>query len=276
MTRLLIVFVLLCLLLPGVLGVGLFGFLDNERQIYWPSDLNGEDVNFFNLWAVEAWIDTLHVDDLNVTNITDYNVLGDVNATGSIEAGVCIVADCFASASDLDNWIDASGANWVFNGFGIDVDGDISSDSDIISGNNLSCVNDLDVGDNADIGGDLAVVGDVNVSGAFGVVGSSYFGGSSVFADTVWIEGDLNAVNIGFTGFIFGDGSKLTGITGGGGGGGIYTGEHPIEVSDANVISLASDFNQMYVSQFDLNLDLDGGFANSVYLVLQSVDGGGA
>lgn len=266
----------LCLFFPVVFGSGLFNFFNNDRQIFWPVDVNGEDLNINFLWAEEAWIDTLHVTDLNVETVVDYNVVGDVNAAGSVEAGVCLVSDCLRSLSDRDNWIDMSGPIWEFNNFGIFVDNDIESDNDIVAGNDLSCVNDLDVGDDADIGGSLVVVDDVNVGGLFGVVGVSYFGDESVFASSVLVEGDANFVDIGFSGFIFGDGSKLTGIDSGGDGT-TYTGTHPIEInSDANIISLASDFNEMYVSSFDLNLELDGGFANSVFLVSQLWDGGGA
>ena len=217
------VFLVLCFCLPAVFGTGLFGFLDNERQIFWPTDINGEDVNVHFLWAEEAWIDTLFVEDLNVVSVNDYNVAGDVNATGSIEAGVCVISDCFSSVSDLDNWIDASGPIWFFNNFGIDVDGDISSDSDIFSGNDLSCVNDLDVGDDALIGGDLNVTGNTGLMSDVWIGGDLFVGGDSNFAS---LEAD----------YFYGDGSGLTGIL----------------------------------------QNVDGGFANSVYLAAQSIDGGGA
>jgi hypothetical protein len=73
----------------------------------------------------------------------------------------------------------------------------------------------------------------------------------------------------------------LTGISGSGDGI-VYTGISPVSVdSDANTISLVSDFNDQYWSKTDLNIsdfniDVDGGFANSVYLISQLVDGGGA
>jgi len=70
-------------------------------------------------------------------------------------------------------------------------------------------------------------------------------GGNTLQNGDVNAIGDSNFVNIGFSSFIYGDGSKLTGI-----------------VSDFNV----SDFN----------IDVDGGFANSVYLAGQKIDGGGA
>ena len=117
--RLVSLFFVVCFLLPFVFGTGLFGFLENERQIYWPTDLNREDVNFHILWADEAWITTLHAVDINATNVTDFNVTGDVNSTGNVAADICFVSDCFSSASDLDNWIDASGPNWVFNNFSL-------------------------------------------------------------------------------------------------------------------------------------------------------------
>ena len=81
--------------------------------------------------------------------------------------------------------------------------------------------------------GDINASGDVNISGNLSVTGNSFLHNTLVF--------DLNAVNIGFTGFIFGDGSKLTGI-----------------------------------ASSDANAELDGGFAASVYLVSQYWDGGGA
>lgn len=221
--------VFLLLLPSGFAFFPFFSFPPQPPAIFRRSDVNGEDVNVNILWAEEAWIDSLHVSDLNAETVTDYNVVGDVNAGGSIEAGVCFISDCFSSASDLDNWIDASGPKWEFNNFGIDVDGDIDG-FDISAENDLSCINDLEVGDNADIHGALVVDEDVNVGDDFGVMGVSFFGGNSVFV------ADANFSNIGFSGLIFGDGSKLT----------------------------------------NLNTDLDGGFANSVYLGSQKTDGGGA
>jgi len=163
MKRLFSLFLVFCLCLPFVFGTGLFGFLENERQIYWPTDLNGEDVNFHFLWVDEAWITFLHATDVNVT---DLNVVGDINATGSIEADGCIISDCFSSASDRDRFIDASGPTWDFVDFGIDVDGDIDG-FDIVAENDLSCGNDLEVGDNADILGDLNVVGATGLMGCW-------------------------------------------------------------------------------------------------------------
>ena len=142
MIKLLAVFLIACLFIPTAFATGLFGFLDNGRQVLWPADVNGEDLNvgyvvvrdlnvledfntvtggFETLFADTAYITRLFSDDVNVT---DFNVAGDVNATGSIEAEGCMISDCFSSLSDRDNWIDASAPTWEFNNFGINVDGD--------------------------------------------------------------------------------------------------------------------------------------------------------
>jgi len=61
-------------LFPFVFGSDLFGLLDNDREIYWPADINGEDINVGNLYADAAWITRLHAVDVNVMDI---NVAGD-------------------------------------------------------------------------------------------------------------------------------------------------------------------------------------------------------
>jgi len=240
-------FVVVCLIgllfFPFVFGSSLFGLLDNDRTVFWPADINGEDINVSSLWADVAWINHLFYVDINVSDfnvVGDMNVTGsavidgdlivggDINAGGSIDAGVCFVSDCFSSATNLNRWLDASGANWELNGVGLWASGDIESDSTVIA-SDLYASNDLEVVDDTLMGGDL------NVGGSFGVVSSSFFSGLSTFILGMLVVGDANFGNIEADHY-FGDGSNLTGIA----------------------------------------QNLDGGFANSVYLVVQNVDGGGA
>ena len=193
-------FVVLVCLFPFVFSSSLFGFLDNDREIYWPADINGEDINVGVLYADTAWITRLFTDDINVTNFDvngDANfsgsvfVVGDINVGGSIEADGCVVSDCFSSASDRRNWLDLSGAIWELVRASLNVDGDVTSDSDIFAGNSLGCTGDLDVGD------DAIVRGDLNVVGSSGLLGDLFVGGVATFGDGVVMEGDSNFVNIG-------------------------------------------------------------------------------
>ena len=87
-----LIFILL-LLLPSVLGFfPFFSFPPQPPAIFRRSDVNGEDVNVHFLWADVAWITQLFSVDVNVT---DFNVTGDINATGSlgVDGGAFIAED---------------------------------------------------------------------------------------------------------------------------------------------------------------------------------------
>ena len=260
-SRFFVVLFLGLLVLPVVFGSSLFGFLDNDRTIFWPADINGEDINVGNLYADAAWINHLFYVDINVTdfnvvgdmNVTgsvvvddDLSVGGDINAGGSIEAGVCVVSDCFSSSSNLNRWLDASGANWELNNAGLWVYGDIESGSTVIA-EDLYASNDLEVVDDSLLGGDL------NVGGNLGVGGNSFFSGLSTFIFGMLVVGDANFGNVEADHY-FGDGSGLTGVVGI---------PQNVDGGFASCVYLASQND-------------DGGFANSTYYSGQSIDGGNA
>ena len=109
-------FVVVCLIglffFPFVFGSSLFGFLDNDREIYWPADINGEDIDVGGLWAdfVVVRGDANFFSNVGIDG--DLYVDGNINFTGDVNISGFIDVN---GVSFLDGGIDASGDSNFYN-----------------------------------------------------------------------------------------------------------------------------------------------------------------
>jgi hypothetical protein len=266
--RLPFLFLVLLLLAPSVFG---FWWLFEPQKppfiLVRENDVNGEDLNIGYMYAREIEVETLIAGTIE----SDANVVGDMNVGddllvgGDITFGGIIYGDGSgltgvdaASGWPADTTIDSNTVAYTSIQADLNTFYCILQDSNNPSRLTYSVLADLN----------SHFYGKQDINSQFASILSPNFLGDANFES---VEAD----------YFYGDGSGLTGISGSGDGI-VYTGISPVSVdSDANTISLVSDFNDQYWSKTDLNIsdfniDVDGGFANSVYLISQLVDGGGA